>query len=111
MTAGELIVAIIVFMLAALQLFLAARSFMGKGFLLNNAYIYATEEEREKMDKKPFYRQTAIVFTFLGTAFVVIGLSLVLKSNKILLIEIPLIAGAAVYAIVSTAKLFKQMKK
>jgi hypothetical protein len=70
--------------------------------LLNNAYIYASKEERETMDKRPYYRQSAIVFSVLCVAFLVIGLALILKNDKLFLLEIPLFAGVIVYAIIST---------
>ena len=70
--------------------------------MLNNAYIYASKEERETMDKRPYYRQSAIVFSVLCVAFLVIGLALILKNDKLFLLEIPLFAGVIVYAIIST---------
>ena len=35
--------------------------FHERGFLLNNAWLYASAEERNKMNKKPYYRQSGIV--------------------------------------------------
>ena len=60
MTTVEIVIAIVIFAIAGLLLFFAIRSFTERGFLLNNAYIYATKEERETMDKKPYYRQSAV---------------------------------------------------
>lgn len=54
MTAVEIVLAIIFFVVAGVLLFFAIRSFFERGFLLNNAYIYATKEERETMNKKGF---------------------------------------------------------
>ena len=102
MTTGEWITLIAVFVIAVVCLFLGIRSFLERGFLLNNAYIYASKEERETMDKRPYYRQSAIVFIVLCVAFLVIGLALILKIDKLFLLEIPLFAGVIVYAIVST---------
>ncbi|MBF4691515.1 DUF3784 domain-containing protein [Fusibacter sp. Q10-2] len=31
-----------------------------KGFLFNNAYLYASKKERNEMNKKPHYRQSAL---------------------------------------------------
>ena len=102
MTAGEWITAIIVFVTAGVFLFLGIRSFLERGFLLNNAYLYASKEERETMDKRPYYRQSAIIFSVLCVAFLVSGLALVFKNDKLFLLEIPLFAGVIVYAIIST---------
>ncbi len=111
MTAGEWITAIILFMIAGAFLILGIRSFLERGFLLNNTYIYATEEERKTMDKKPYYRQSAVVFCILSAVFLVIGLSLLLKNDKLLLAQIPLSAGAVVYAIASTVHINKKTRK
>ena len=78
---------------------------------LTNAYIYASKEERGKMDKKPYYRQSAIVFCILCAVFLVIGLSLLLHKDKLFLLEIPLIVGVIIYAIVSTVQINKQTKR
>ena len=40
-------------MAAGVLLVLAVIHFAERGFLLNNAYIYASLKERENMDKKP----------------------------------------------------------
>ena len=82
MTAVEIVFAIVFFAIAGLLLFLGIRSFMERGFLLNNAYIYATKEERKTMDKKPYYRQSAIVFCLLSIVFVIIGLSVLFQKNR-----------------------------
>ena len=84
---------------------------MEKGFLMNNAYLYASKEQREKMNKKPYYRQSAIIFGILSVVFIVIGLSLVLQDDRILLFEILLISGAIVYAVVSSVQIGKQETK
>lgn len=49
------------------------RSFKEKGFLFNNAYLFASEQERNAMDKRPYYRQSAIVFCLLGMMFLLIA--------------------------------------
>ncbi len=111
MTTGETIISIAVFMIAAVLAVISFRSFKNKGFLFNNAYIYASKEEREEMDKGPHYRQSAIVFLLLSLVFAVIGLSLVFKGSRIGLLEIPLAAGAIVYAVVSSVRISRNEKK
>ena len=56
------IVAIVCYVFSYLQ-------FNEKGFLFNNAYIYASKQERKVMDKKPHYKQSGIVFLMIGIAF------------------------------------------
>lgn len=69
----EIIIACILFLISSGVFVMSILSFMQKGFLLNNAYIYASKEERKKLDKKPHYRQSAIVFLLLGIVFLLLG--------------------------------------
>ncbi len=108
MTTAELIVAITVFVLAGILAILSICHFAEKGFLLNNAYIWASEEERKKTDKRPLYRQSAIIFCLLSAVFIVMGISVVFQNGKIQLIEIPLLICTFIYAIVSSVKLTKK---
>ena len=111
MTTGELITMILVFLMAGLLLSLGILSFLEKGPLLNNTYLYASKEERETMNKKPYYKQSAVVFCILSAVFIVIGLALLLRNDRIFLLEIPLLAGAVVYAIVSTVRINLSRKR
>lgn len=110
MTAVEVVFAIVFFAIAGLLLFLGIRSFMERGFLLNNAYIYATKEERKTMNKKKYYRQSAVVFCLLSIAFVMIGLSVLLRNSSIGLLVIPLAVAAIIYAVVSSVLNNKRTK-
>ena len=111
MTVSETAAAVFVFVLAAISLIIGILQFAEHGFLFNNAYIYASEEERKTMNKKPYYRQSAVVFFIMSLVFVVVGLSVVLHIKKLIFLEIPLMAGVVIYAIVSTVKINKQNKK
>ncbi len=111
MTAGEMIVSVLVFAMAGVCLLFGVRSFSERGFLLNNAYLYASKEERKAMNRKPYYRQSAVVFCMLSAVFLVIGLSLLFQNDRIVLLEIPLIAGAIVSAIASAVRINKQGKR
>ena len=111
MTVGELITLIIVFFIAGMLLLFSIRSFLERGFLLNNEYLFASKEERKTMNKKPYYKQSAIVFCILSAVFLVTGLSLLLQNDKFFLLEIPLIVGVIIYAIVSTVQINKRIKR
>lgn len=108
MDTGEIITAVVSFALAGVLLILGIRHFLERGFLLNNAYIYESKREKETMDKNPFYRQSAIVFYFLSVVFFIVGLYVVIQNCVILLIEIPVMTVAIVYAVVSTVRMNKQ---
>ena len=109
MTTVELISMIISFVLAGICAFISVCQFAEKGFLFNNAYIWKSKDERERMDKKMYYRQSAIVFCLLSVVFLVIGISSIIL--KIQLLEIPLIICTLVYAIVSSVRIEKNRKK
>ena len=101
----ELIGAAVLFLISALAFLLSIRSFQEKGFLLNNAYLYASRQERETMDKKPHYRQSAIVFLLLGCIFLLNGLQVFLKAPWIFYAVLVLVIITLGYAIVSGIRL------
>ena len=111
MNTEELIVMIALFVIAAATALISIRCFRNKGYLFNNAYIYASEEERKTMDKKPYYRQSAIVFLILSMVFIVVGVSIIFGERRILLLEIPLLSAVVIYAIVSSIQIRKKQKK
>ena len=101
----ELIGAAVLFLISALAFLLSIRSFREKGFLLNNAYLYASRQERETMDKKPHYRQSAIVFLLLGCIFLLNGLQVLLNAPWIFYAVMVLVIVTLGYAIVSSIRL------
>lgn len=103
----EYIAAGILFLISALAFFMSVRSFMEKGFLFNNAYIWATKQEREKLNKKPHYRQSAVVFLLLGLVFLLNGFNLLFKTNWVFYIVLAVIVIAIVYAVASSIKIGK----
>ena len=108
MGTGTLITAIAVFLLSGALFFLGIRQLLERGYLLNNAWIYASKEERKKLNKKPYYRQSGIVFCLLGLLFVVIGLYALLKSSGLLWLEAGLAVGTVVYSIVSSIRIGRE---
>ncbi|MBR0092576.1 MAG: DUF3784 domain-containing protein [Lachnospiraceae bacterium] len=108
MSTSDLVGAIIFFVLAAILMILSIRHFMEKGLLLNNAYLYATKEERKTMNKRPHYRQSAIVFCILSVGCFVVGLSIVLKNDSIRLLEIPIFCAAVIFAIISSVQIYRK---
>lgn len=102
MNTMEIIVSVILFLISACFFTVAFFQYKEKGFLYNNAYIYASKEERNKMNKKPYYRQSAIVFTLLGVLFLVNAINVIVKIDWLLFVIIGLIALVVVYAIISS---------
>ena len=106
----EIIVASILFAISIFLFFMSVRSFMKKGFLFNNAYIYASKEEREKMNKKPHYHQSAIVFLLIGLIFLLNAIAVLLKVNWIFYIVAAVVIVTLIYAIVSSITIEKNNK-
>ena len=106
----EIIVASILFAISIFLFFMSVRSFMEKGFLFNNAYIYASKEEREKMNKKPHYHQSAIVFLLIGLIFLLNVIAVLLKVNWIFYIVAAVVIVTLIYAIESSITIEKNNK-
>ena len=100
----EIIIACFLFVLSAILFVLSFRAFREKGFLFNNAWIYASEEERRTMDKKPHYRQSAIIFLLLGMVFLFNAVAVITGFDFMYLIAIGTVISAVIYAIVSDLK-------
>ena len=96
----EIILSCILFLIVIGAFVMSYRSFREKGFLFNNAYIYASKQERETMDKKPHYRQSAIVFLLIGIIFLLNGVSVLLAAKWIFILVIVIAVIAIIYAII-----------
>ena len=107
----EIVPASILFAVSIFLFFMSVRSFMEKGFLFNNAYIYASKQEREKMNKKPHYRQSAIVFLLLSLIFLLNTIAVLLKVNWIFYIVVVVVIITLIYAIVSSIIIDKNNKQ
>ncbi|MGN0620423.1 MAG: DUF3784 domain-containing protein [Porcipelethomonas sp.] len=110
METSKIILTVIIFSFAAISLLFSVLQFFEKGFLLNNAYLYASKEERKKMNKKPYYRQSSIVLLFLFLIFSSLGLYLLTEKALFMITEYLLIAVLFVYAIVSSILIEKSNK-
>ena len=84
--------------------------FKEKGILLNNAYIYASKQERETMDKKPHYIQSGIVFLLIGIIFFINAINIILKIDWLFYFITAVAVIAIVYAIVSSIMIEKRKK-
>ncbi len=83
--------------------------FNEKGFLLNNAYIYASKQERETMDKKPHYKQSGIVFLLIGIIFLINTIEMIFQTGWLLYCVIAVVVVTILYAIVSSVTI--EMRK
>ena len=85
--------------------------FHEKGFLFNNAYIYASKKEREAMNKKSHYKQSGMVFLFIGILFLINAIDIILKTDWLFYLVIADVIIAMVYAIVSSIAIEKRQKE
>lgn len=95
------IIAVACFVISYLQ-------FKEKGFLFNNAYIYASTKERETMNKTPHYKQSGVVFLMIGIIFLINAVDMVLQTSWLFYVVIVVAVVAVVYAIVSSIKIEKE---
>ena len=107
----DIIVAVVLIAVSLLVFVLSIRSFLEKGFLLNNAYLYASKKEREAMNKKPYYRQSAVVFFMIGIVFLLIGVAILLDAFWITYIADAVIVLLLMYAIASSIAIEKRKKR
>lgn len=99
MKTAEIIVSIA---LAAAAYITGFFQFRQKGFLFNNAYLFASKEERLHMNKKPHYRQSGVVFCLIGTLCALIAAQTVSKAGILIYFIAAVIAVTIIYAIVSS---------
>ncbi|HBU12144.1 MAG TPA: hypothetical protein DEB31_05275 [Clostridiales bacterium] len=104
MNTADIVGLLVLFILAIASFIISYRQFKEKGFLFNNAYVFASKDERKSMDKKPYYRQSAIVFLCVGIAFSVMALCIVLRLQWLQYIALCIFVVVIVYAIVSSIK-------
>jgi hypothetical protein len=105
----ETIIGIIILgMLTVICLIISISQFWEKGFLFNNAYLYASKSERENMDKSPYYKQSAVVFLLLSIVFLLTTLQLIFEANWFFYIILAVVIATIIFAVVSSVKIEKR---
>ncbi len=105
---GEIVGAMILGVVGIACFIVSWFQFHEKGFLLNNAYIYASKKERESMNKKPYYKQSGVVFVFIGILFLINAVELIFQTDWLLYVVIGMIVVMMTYAIVSSVMIEKR---
>ncbi len=90
--------------LAAVCLLISIFQFLEKGFLFNNAYIWASKSERDAMNKKPYYKQSAIAFALISALLFVMALECFLLTKWLWLAVGTLAIVVLIYVISSSLK-------
>lgn len=99
---GNIIITIILAVISIVCFVISYLQFHEKGFLFNNAYIYASKQERETMDKKTHYKQSGMVFLLIGIIFLINTAEAILKTDWLLYMAMAVAVITIVYAIVSS---------
>ncbi|MBR0146944.1 MAG: DUF3784 domain-containing protein [Eubacterium sp.] len=102
---------IIFFVITAGLVLLGITQLLQKGKLLNNAWLYANEEERRTMNKKPYYIQSGIVFVMIGIQFLMLGFFTLTKMKLFLIAEFVILSLVVIYAVVSSIMIDREKKK
>ena len=94
------------FIIAGVCFVAAVLQFLNIGFPINTAYIFSPKIVREAMDKKPYFRQSAIALILIGCAFLFMGLDIMhQESGLYMLLLLASIAAIVIYLIVSNKRL------
>ena len=101
---AEFVPAVICGILAIVCAVISILSFKEKGILFNNAYIWASKQERNTMDKRPHYRQSAIIFALCAALFFCMAIECAFQTKWLWLLVFGFAAAALIYAIASSVK-------
>lgn len=105
---GNIIGAIVLGVIATMCFVFSYLQFNEKGFLFNNAYIYASEQERKNMDKKPHYKQSGIIFVLIGFIFWINAIDIILQTGWLFYLVTGVAIVAIAYAVVSSVMIEKR---
>lgn len=94
-----ILLSVILLLLAAVCAAVGVRQWREKGFLFHNAYLCASEKQRESMDKKPYYRQSAWIFWGISAVLFINAAEFALQSGWLGFLA----AGAAAAVLVGAA--------
>ncbi len=113
MGTDQIMVEIIFLALAIGAFVISYLQFEEKGFLFNNAYIWASQKERKQMDrdkrgKRPYYRQPGFTVALIGIIFLIFAVYIVADWIWMYVAFWASVIIAIAYAIVSFIKIEKQ---
>lgn len=110
MVIGQILVGVIFLTLAIGAFVISYLQFKEKGYLFNNAYFWAAQEERKQMDKnketkKTYYRQSGFAFIFIGLIFLIFAVYIVTDWMWMYIVFWTFVIIAVVYAVVSSVQI------
>ena len=97
-----MLIAIVIFaVLILISLVLSLLGFLGVGIIVDDHYLFAPKEKRREMDKKPYYRQSGILFLFLALVHTMYLVKLLTGIVAFMYAALVICAVAILYEIVS----------
>jgi len=108
MSMSEIITLSLMLLLSIVSFVIAYFQLKEKGFLFHNSYIYASKEERNRMNKKPYFMQSALAFGAIGLIFLVLAAAIFTGWDWLFSVVLGLSFFLIVYAIVSSYYLEKR---
>ena len=108
MNVFPIVLSVILLLLSGFMFFIAYRQFKEKGIPLNNAYLFATKEVRDKTNFRPFYRQSAIASLGLGFMFLLSSIHVITNWDWLFITTLALGFIIMIYAIISTIMIAKR---
>ena len=107
MTTGQIVGCVIFLALSIGAFVISCLQFMEKGYLFNNAYVWASREERKRMEesrerKKPHYRQSGVAFLLIGLLFLIAAVHIATGWIWMFAVLILAVIIVVVYAVVSS---------
>lgn len=82
-----------------------------RGTPLNNAYLYASKEKKQSMNKSPYFKQSGIVFILLAVIFTLLASSIAFRTAWLEYLSLGVCAVAVIYAVVSSVIIEKSVKR
>lgn len=98
---------IILLILSLCAFIICCYQFKGKGFLFNNEYLYASKEERAKMNKDLHYRQSAIVFLFIGIVCLLFMVKILFHIEWLYVLIMFIILAIIIFVVISFIQIEK----
>lgn len=105
MESSEVVVFILLLVISISSFIVSIVQLKEKGILFNNAYLYASKQQRAAMNKKPYYRQSGIAFIFIGFIFLLNAFQMLFESSWLFWLSMVVAIFAIVYAIISSIQI------
>lgn len=107
MDVTEMIATVTLSLISIGSLIISYCQFHERGFLFNNSYLYASKKNRSEMDKKPYYRQSGVIFALISVLFFINAIEINLKTGWLIYVVFFIVFVMILYAAVSTIRINK----